>query len=229
MKKYTTLLFDADNTLLDFTMAENRAIEATCNAYKIPFSSSVAGLYSNINDTFWKRFEKGEITRDVVKIGRFERFLSAVGSDAPPKEVALYYMEQLANGGFLINGAADMLKTLCSLYDMYIITNGTSWIQKKRLALSGINKYFSGCFISEDMGCQKPEKAYFDYVLAHIPEKDKNKICIIGDSMSSDILGGINSGINTCYFSPGGKSGTYIPTYTAKNFDQILTLFKDLK
>ena len=159
MKKYTTLLFDADNTLLDFTMAENRAIEATCNAYKIPFSSSVAGLYSNINDTFWKRFEKGEITRDVVKIGRFERFLSAVGSDAPPKEVALYYMEQLANGGFLINGAADMLKTLCSLYDMYIITNGTSWIQKKRLALSGINKYFSGCFISEDMGCQKPEKA----------------------------------------------------------------------
>lgn len=229
MKKYTTLLFDADNTLLDFTMAENRAIEATCIAYKIPFSSSVAQLYSSINDTFWKRFEKGEITRDVIKIGRFESFLSAVGSDAPPNEVAVYYMEQLANGGFLIKGAENMLKALSPLYDMYIITNGTSWIQKKRLALSGINKYFSGCFISEDMGCQKPEKAYFDYVVEHIPEKDKNKICIIGDSISSDILGGINSGIDTCYFSPKGKSDTYTPNYIVKNFDHILTLFKDLK
>ena len=110
-------------------------------------------------------------------------------------------------------------------FELYIVTNGIATVQKSRLAKSGLLPCFKGVFISEEVGSQKPEKKFFDYILDKIPEKDKSKVIIIGDSMSSDILGGINAGIDTCFFNPWGRAEIYSPTYTAKSFDELYNIF----
>ncbi len=225
MKSYTTLLFDADNTLMDFYTAEEAGIRNTCFGFGIDYTEEIGRLYSAINDSFWKRFEKGEIKREEIKVGRFKEFLNAIGSDIDPEKMAARYIEELSNGKMLLDGALPLCQKLSRKYDMYIITNGNSYIQKKRFWGSGLEPYFKNVFISEDMGAKKPDKAYFDKVLAEVSEKDKSKICIIGDSMSSDILGGINAGIDTCFFNRNGAEKLYEPTYEVTGFEEMEKLF----
>lgn len=227
MKKYTTLLFDNDNTLMDFYAAEERAIKATCAAFGAEPSDENAELYSGINDGFWKRFEKGEIKREEIKEGRFRDFCEALCLDADYREMAAFYYEELAKGNMLLPGAAELLEALYPLYDMHLITNGSTYIQKKRLATSPITRFFGKIFISEEMGVNKPDPAFFSAVLKEISERDKSKICIIGDSMSSDIKGGINSGIDTCFFNRSKDEKKYEPTYEVKNFDEMKKLFAE--
>lgn len=225
MNKYTTLLFDADETLLDFISAEAMAIHSVCNDFSIPYSEELRRLYSGINAALWKQLEKGLVTRDIIKIRRFEQLLEATSISADPKRISDAYAEALSHYGMVLNGAIELCQTLSPHFDMYIVTNGTAHIQRRRLAVSGLLPYFSGVFISEDVGSQKPEKKFFDHVFANIPEKNKEKICIIGDSMSSDILGGINAGIDTCYYAPETANKVYTPTYTAKSYADILKIF----
>ena len=224
-QKYTTLLFDADNTLLDFFAAEERAIEITCKHFNIPYSKEVGKLYSDINDSFWKRFEKGEIKREEINVGRFAKFAEAVGSNACPKGLADFYIEELSNGNMIIEGADRLCEILSKKYDMYIVTNGHASVQKRRFGTSVLPQFFKKSFISEEVGSKKPEKDFFDLVFKELPEKDKSKICIIGDSMSSDILGGINAGIDTCFYNRFDMPKTYEPTYEVKNFDEMLEIF----
>lgn len=224
-QKYTTLLFDADNTLLDFFAAEERAIEITCKHFSIPYSKEVGKTYSKINDSFWKMFEKGEIKREYINIGRFEKFAQAMNSDANPAELSKFYIEELSNGNMIIEGADKLCESLSKKYDMYIVTNGHASVQKRRFGTSGLPKFFIKSFISEEVGSKKPEKKYFDIIFREIGEKDKSKICIIGDSMSSDILGGINAGIDTCFYNPYNNPVTYTPTYHVKTFEEMLEIF----
>lgn len=225
MQKYTTLLFDADNTLMDFYAAEAAAIKNTCISYGIDFDTATGELYSQINDGFWKRFEKGEIKREEIKVGRFREFVRQIGADIVPEEIAARYIEELAGGKMLLDGALDICRRLSRIYDMYIVTNGNSYVQKKRFSGCGLEPYFKDVFISEDMGAKKPDKAYFDKVLERVEEKDLSRICIIGDSMSSDILGGINAGIDTCFFNRCGEVRLYEPTYEVKSFEEMEKLF----
>lgn len=225
MSKYTTLLFDADETLLDFVSAEAQALKAVCREFSILYNDEVRKLYSGINDALWKQLEKGLVTRDIIKIRRFEQFAEAANISADPNKMSAAYGEALSKCGTLISGADTLCRTLSEKFDMYIVTNGIGYVQRGRLSRSGLLPYFSGVFISEDVGSQKPEKKFFDHILSHLPEKNKEKICIIGDSMSSDILGGINAGIDTCFFAPNGGKEVYTPTYTAHSFDDILKIF----
>ncbi len=225
MKKYTTLLFDNDNTLMDFYAAEDRAIKAACAAFGVEPSDENARLYSKINDSFWKRLEKGEIDRSEIKEGRFRVFCETLSLDVDYREMAAFYFEELANGNMLLDGAEELCKRLAPHYDMHLITNGSTYIQKKRLATSPITKYFGKIFISEEMGVTKPDAAFFDAVIREIPEKDKSRICIIGDSMSSDIQGGINAGIDTCFFNRAGDGRKHGPTYEVKSFEEMEKLF----
>lgn len=225
MKKYTTLLFDNDNTLMDFYAAEEQAIKNTCRAYGVEPSDCNARLYSEINDGFWKRFEKGEIKREEIKVGRFRGFIEALGLEINAEDMASTYFEELSCCNVLLPGAEELCEALSEVYTLHLITNGSTYIQKKRLASSPIRKYFGKIFISEEMGVKKPDKAFFDAVIKEIDEKDKDKICIIGDSMSSDILGGINSGIDTCFFNRLGEERRYQPTLEAKSFEEIRKIF----
>ena len=225
MKKYTTILFDADNTLLDFTAAEEGAIRNTCLLLGVGYTDEVGRLYSAINDSLWKQFEKGEIERADIKIERFRRLIKRLELPVLAERMAETYIKELSLQAPLIEGAEDMLKKLKTNYDMYIVTNGNAPVQRSRLNKSGILKYFGNVFISEEMGTQKPKKEFFDKVIEQIPEKDRRKICIVGDSMSSDILGGINSGIDTCWFQKYEKKELVKPTYSATSFEEILKIF----
>ncbi|MBQ1186861.1 MAG: YjjG family noncanonical pyrimidine nucleotidase [Clostridia bacterium] len=225
MRKYTTLLFDADETLLDFPAAEKAALGKVCEKFGIEFSEEIRATFSRINLALWKQLEKGLITRDLIRIRRFEQFAEHFGIKADASEMAVYYVECLSTFAILLDGAEELCKTLSENYELYIITNGIGTVQQQRLAKSGLLPYFKGVFISEEVGSQKPQKKFFDHVLTHINEKDKNKICVVGDSMSSDILGGINAGLDTCFFNPWGREEIYTPTYTANGFDALLEIF----
>ncbi len=213
MKKYTTLLFDSDDTLLDFKAAEYSALRQMMADKGLPFSPENAEIYSNINKGYWEAFEQGLIEKKEIYVGRFKSFFEHLGVSTDPVSAAAVYEENLGKNHQLINGAIELLEKLYGKYEMYIVTNGRDCIQKQRLNDSNIINYVSGVFISETVGAPKPEKKYFDYVFDNIPENDLSKILIIGDSMSSDILGGINAGIDTCWYNPLGKSPKYIPTY----------------
>ena len=225
MRKYTTLLLDADDTLLNFAQAESRSIRLTCEEFGIPFSAEIGQAYSKINDALWKQLEKGNITRGEIRTRRFVEFVKHLGVSADPIAMADKYITLLSESGDIIDGADRLCEKLSRQYDLYMVTNGTTWVQKERLARSNIMPYFKGCFISEEMGTSKPAKIFFDKVFEEIGLDDLTKVCIIGDSLSSDIKGGMNAGIDTCYFGKRRDTLSPCPTYIAETFDDILELF----
>ena len=139
--------------------------------------------------------------------------------------MAADYIEGLKQGGMLLEGADALCNELSKVYSLYMVTNGITEVQNSRLARSGLLPYFKGVFISEEFGSAKPEKEFFDKIFKLIPEKDLSKICIIGDSMSSDILGGINAGIDTCYLSENTENLPLTPTYIVKDYTELKKVF----
>ena len=214
MKKYTTLYFDLDNTLLDFSAAEHVAIQQLFSLHGLPISDEKIARYSAINHTWWERFEKGEIKKEEIYSGRFREYLDYYKLNGDPVKMAEDYFDFLSQGYFLVEGADKALEYIKAKgYTVCITTNGMSRTQYRRIDNCAIKQYFDYIFVSEDAGHQKPEVEYFDFVMANTPEKDKSKILVIGDSMSSDILGGINFGVDTCWLNPKGARGGYDATY----------------
>lgn len=214
MKKYTTIYFDLDNTILDFTATEYKAIEKLLKLHNLPVSDEIIKKYSAINQSWWERFEKGEIKKEEIFAGRFRTFLEFYSLNADPEKMATDYFELLAAGHDVIVGAEEALRYVKKQgYTICITTNGVSRTQYRRIDECGLKQYFDYIFVSEDAGYQKPDAQYFEFAMANSPEKDKSKILIIGDSMSSDILGGINFGVDTCWLNPKSKAQTYKPTY----------------
>ncbi len=223
--KYTTLYFDLDNTLLDFLASEHTAICRLLTLHKLPCNDAVAAQYSAINRSWWERFERGEIKKDEIYAGRFRSLLEALNLSGNPEQMAKDYFGFLSEGHDLMDGAIEVLEYVKKKgYTVCATTNGVSFTQYKRIAASGLQKYFDYVFVSEDAGHQKPEKAYFDYVMANSPEKETSKILVIGDSQSSDILGGINAGIDTCWFNTAGDMVKYTPTYEIKSLCEIMDI-----
>lgn len=222
MKKYTTLYFDLDNTILDFTATEHKAIAKLLALHGLPVSDEIISRYSAINQTWWERFEKGEIEKREIYSGRFREFLDFYGFDGNPQKMADGYFELLSHGFDRMDGAEKVLQYVkeCG-YTVCITTNGMSRTQYRRIDGCGLKKYFDYIFVSEEAGHQKPEVEYFEFVMANTPEKDKSKVLVIGDSMSSDILGGINFGIDTCWINPKQKVGACNPTYEITDIMQI--------
>lgn len=222
MKKYTTLYFDLDNTILDFTAAEHKAITQLLVLHNLPVNDKIISIYSDINQTWWERFEKGEIKKEEIFAGRFEDLLKKFNFSGNPQKMADDYFEFLSQGYDVMEGADMVLQYLKEHgYTICITTNGMSRTQYRRINGCGLKQYFDCIFVSEDAGHQKPEKEYFEYAMANSPEKDKLKILVIGDSISSDILGGINFGVDTCWLNPKGKTSTHKATYEITNIMQI--------
>lgn len=219
---YTSLLLDLDNTLLDFTMAEAHAIRKVLKLNGLPYDDKTVKTYSDINKSFWESFERGEIPKATIFTGRFEKLLEVLGRQEDPKNLSEEYGDYLAEGYFTVDGAFDILDYLRSRdYKLYAATNGRSATQYRRLEGSGLYKYFDMVFVSEDAGYQKPDKAYYDYVISKIPEKNRAKMLIVGDSQSSDILGGINSGIDVCWYNPNGEKAVYPSRYEISRLAEL--------
>lgn len=219
---YTSLFLDIDNTLLDFNMAEKVAVKKVFKAYSLPCDDDAVKNYSDINRSYWERFEKGEIPKSDIFEGRFKTFLEFYSLSGDTAAISRDYCANLSEGYFKVEGAEEILKYLKQKnYRLYATTNGLSLTQFKRIKNSGLEPYFDKVFVSEETVHQKPEKEYFDYVIDHIPEKEKSRMLIIGDSQSSDILGGINSGIDTCWFNPTGAIPKYKSRYEISALSEL--------
>ena len=200
--KYTTLLFDADNTLLDFSKSERASLIKTMEDYGVPITEDNIKTYVEINNSLWKRLEKKEITKPELKRIRFRLFFDSIGFNYNGDTLAVneHYLSLLSQCGYLMDGAAELSQKLYrNGYKLYIITNGIAKTQATRLEKSGILPFFKEVFVSEAVGFPKPDKRFFDYVLEKIPEKDKSRIVVIGDSLSSDIQGAANSGLDSIW------------------------------
>lgn len=197
-----TILFDLDNTLLDFTWAEKIALSKTLRELGIEPTEAVTDRYRQLNLTQWKALERGELTRAQVKVRRYQLLFEELGVEASPKEATALYENFLATGHRYIDGAQDLLEHLYKKYDLYLVTNGTASVQKGRLSSADMWKYFKDVFISEEIGYDKPSKEYFQRCFSQIPGFSIEEALLVGDSLTADILGGRNTGIRTVWFNP---------------------------
>lgn len=219
--KYTTLLLDADNTLLDFSLAEKISITQTFKELGLPYDEKKVTLYQKINDECWKELEKGLLTNSQVYTVRFERYLKLIGKSFDTSVINEKYFSLLSQCTYKMDGCDEILDYLKEKYALYIVTNGAALNQNSRIKKSGLNDKINGYFISEEIGFKKPQKEFFDYVIEKIEEKDKSKILVIGDSLSSDILGGINAGIDTCFINWNNTQTNLDINYTVNNLYEL--------
>lgn len=219
--KYTTLLFDLDETLMDFKKAEDNAISLFFRKYGIDPTAENKSLYSEINKSKWKALERGEITRSQLFLSRFEELFNIFGIVADAAAANDEYLSFMAESRFVFEGTEEICRELSKNYKLYIITNGSKKAQDGRLKNLPLIESFEDVFISEEIGFDKPYKEFFDYVFEHIPEKDKSKCLVIGDSLTSDIAGAVNYGIDSCWLNP-GEYRESPATYQIKKLDELL-------
>lgn len=199
------LFFDLDDTLLDFHKAEAWALRQALRRSGIEPTDAIVARYSEINQRQWELLEEKKLTREQVLIRRFQLLFQELGVNASCEDTQQCYENMLAKGHDFMPGAPELLETLKGDYQLYLVSNGTAVVQDARLRDSGIEKYFRGIFISERVGVDKPQKEFFDRSFATIPNFDPDKAMIIGDSLTSDIRGGNNAGIRTCWYNPKHK------------------------
>ena len=228
MKKYKTLLFDVDDTLLDFQKAEKSALRMLFEEKGMSLTSEIEAQYKKINKSLWTAFEEGEINRDEVVNTRFSILFKEYGEEVDGILFENNYRSYLEEGNQLMEGALQFINQIQSEYDLYIVTNGISKTQDKRLRNAGLHALFQDIFVSEDTGYQKPMKEYFDYDFERIPNFVPEEGLIIGDSLSADMKGGYVAGIDTCWFNPERKlnDSGIIPTYEVHNFEELYALLK---
>lgn len=224
------LFLDLDDTILDFHKAERIAVAKTLRDFGINPTEAVLHRYHIINKAHWERLERGELTRAQVLSGRFRTLFRELGKDTDPEAVARDYEENLGIGHWFLPGAQEAVASLSRRYRLYLASNGTAAVQHSRLTSAGLYPYFREVFISQEIGFNKPSKEYFDACFARIPDFDPGKAVMVGDSLTSDILGGKNAGIATVWINPGHAPGRpdILPDYEIESLSQLEALLEGL-
>lgn len=228
MKKY--IFLDLDGTIFDFKYAERVSLIATLEELGVMHDENTAELYSEINDKHWKALERGETTRDEVLTHRFTELFEVLGASASPLEARRIYEGRLSSCYYYIEGAEELLTELeREDYKLYLASNGTDSVQTRRIGASGIARYFDDIFISERIGHDKPSVLYFEECFKRIEGFDKGLAVIVGDSLSSDILGGKNAEITTIWYNPCQIScGDVTPDYEISDLSMLIPLLNKL-
>lgn len=223
---FKTILFDLDETIFDFKKSEAAAVANALKQIGVTPNEKIVKRYSEINESLWKKLEKGEISRHEVLTKRFEILFDELSVDFDSSEMKKIYEKNLSQTGHLIDGAVDLLEQIYQKYNLYIVSNGTLSVQLGRIKCSKIGKYFKELFISEVIGSVKPQKQFFDYCFERIPDINLEETLIVGDSLSSDILGGNNAGIKTCWFNPNHQINTLSVKvdYEISKLDELLKI-----
>lgn len=223
------LLLDLDDTILDFKMAEYIAIGKTIQEFGVEPTAEVRQRYHEINDWHWKQLELGNLTRRQVQVERFTMLFRELGREVDAEYCAQKYMENLSMGHYFLPGAEEAVMELSKKYRLFLVSNGNSPVQKGRLTSANLYRFFEAVFISQDIGHNKPSRAYFDACFARIPGFDPDKALMVGDSLSSDILGGINAGIKTVWVNPSHKPcGDIRPDYEIEALHQLPALLETM-
>ena len=209
------LILDVDDTLFDFQKSERCALVETLTSLGLPADDGVVALYHKINRAQWDALERGEIERAELLTRRFDILFSELSVSGSSREAQSRYEKNLGAQVHFIDGAKELLDELYGKYELYVASNGTAKVQDPRIEKSKISRYFDGIFISERVGYNKPDRRFFDACLSAMDARDKSEVMIFGDSLTSDILGGINAGIKTCWFNPSGQKNNtmYKPDY----------------
>ena len=223
------LLLDADGTFLDFARTEKEALSVLFD--RMGLDGDMSPLYHKSNAQCWKEFEQGVISMEELKSRRFALFFSEASIDADPAEASRLYIDLLAHKAYYLEGAEAMLSHLAEKHSLVCITNGISAVQRGRLERLDAMKWFTHVVISEEIGVQKPSVAFFDAVLS-ITGAQREDCLVIGDSLTSDIKGAMDSGIDAFHYHPGkaacetdsliwGHSDSYEGLISAIDADQL--------
>jgi 2-haloacid dehalogenase len=225
---YRWLLFDADGTLFDYDQAEQWALKNTFAQLDYPFEAAYLAEYRRVNHDIWRQFERGDIDQLTLRPRRFELLFEAINLKADPQTFSPAYLANLAQQTGLIDGALELVKLLAAEFDLAIITNGLKEVQRPRFANSAIYKYLKEIIISDEVGVAKPDRRIFDIAFARMSQPSREAVLIIGDSLTSDIQGGLNYGIDTCWFNPAGTRNeqSVVPTYEIRRLGELPKLLE---
>ena len=223
------LLLDLDDTILDFHKAERIALSKTIQDFGVEPTEDALALYHKIIKWHWEQLELGVMTREEVLTGRFAVFFRELGKEVDPTACARSYEHSLSIGHYFLPGAEETVKALSQNYRLFLVSNGTATVQHSRLTSAGLYPYFEQVFVSQEIGFNKPDKAYFDRCFERIPGFDAEKALMVGDSLTSDIKGGINAGVRTVWINPKHKDcGNIRPDYQLEALSQLPSLLKEL-
>jgi 2-haloacid dehalogenase len=225
-KRYAWIVFDADGTLFDYDAAETAALTTSFAGIGRPFSPEYSDIYREINGRMWLELERGTTTQARIRVERFERLFEAIGIDSDPALFSDGYLTNLANRTDLIDGAVRAVASLAKVSRLLLLTNGIARVQRPRFDASPIREYFAEILISEEVGVAKPDPLIFDTAFARMGHPQKPEVLIVGDSLTSDIKGGSDYGIDTCWFNPTGRAreNGVEPTYEIRRIDELLDL-----
>ena len=227
MAKYYCILFDADNTLLDFDAAESKALADTLRNYGIEPDAETVQTYRTINEELWRQLEKGQLRRDKLMAERFTRFLKAVDAAGNGAEMNKFYLDQLSTHPDLAApNVLDVLKELSEVATLAVVTNGFDRVQSRRVAESGMKDFLEEVFVSEKLDSEKPNRKIFDAALRSLGVENREHVLMVGDSLTSDIQGGINAGLDTCWYNPNHAEnpGKVCPTYEIATLEELYPL-----
>ena len=223
------LFLDLDDTILDFHKAERIAIAKTIREFGVEPTEEILHLYHEINKWHWEQLELGTLTRAEVLVNRFGVLFERLGKEVDATKCARAYERNLSIGHYFLPGAEEAVDALSKKYRLFLASNGTATVQKGRMTSANLYRFFETVFVSQEIGYNKPSKAYFDACFATISDFDKEKAIIVGDSLSSDIKGGINAGIRTVWVNPEHKDcGEIKPDYEIESISQLEALLEGL-
>lgn len=204
MIRFTAILWDVDDTLLDFGYSQRRSLIDCFHSVGREITEEMLRRYSEINDSYWKRLELGEVTKAQILTGRFLTLFDEYGiRDVDVEKFLKRYQENLGKIYSYRDDSLEICRALRGKVKQYVITNGVAATQRNKLELSGLSGCMEALFISEEVGVPKPQKGFFDHCLSEVGEADRSKLLIVGDSLTSDIKGGVQAGIPTCWYRPG--------------------------
>ena len=228
MGRFTTILWDLDQTILDFKKSQDYALRYSFEKLGLEINNDIISLYNDINDSYWKRLERGEIGKEEIHKGRFKTLFEQIGiTKTTAEEIEEIYQTALGSVFFFQNEADKLIMQLKKKgFKQYIITNGFNKTQANKVHISGLDKMVDGVFVSEIIGCPKPQKEYFDACLVKMDGVLADECIIVGDSLTSDIQGGLNAGIATCWYNPTGYTNSLGISidYEIRNLRELLNI-----
>ncbi|MFP5310603.1 MAG: YjjG family noncanonical pyrimidine nucleotidase [Actinomycetes bacterium] len=227
MPRYDWLLLDLDGTVLDYTRAETDALHATLTGLGLAVDDALTTAYREINAAAWTAYERGELSPAELRVRRWRELIGRHGLDADAEATAQAYVENLAAGHVALEGALDAVEALACHHRIGVVTNGFASVQRPRMAASGVDRHAEVVVISDEVGHSKPDPAIFDVAFAAMGQPDRRRVLMVGDSLASDVAGGVAYGLDTAWVAPPGAAvppADLTPTFRVAALSELVEL-----